>query len=87
MTVAFGEVTFDQVDYDKDADVLYLSVGGVEPIHREETPEGNVLRFDKDGDLCGITIIGLSDQIDSEGSVEVTVPRREALDLPELAPA
>lgn len=85
MTIAFGDVIFDQVDFDREADVLYLSVSGISPEHREESPEGHVLRFDLEGNLCGVTIIGVSHHIDESGRVSLTVPKREELGLDDLA--
>ena len=77
MSVAFGDVIFDLVDYDQDADVLYLSTGGVTPVEREESSEGHVLRFDENGKICGMTIIGVSRYVDSEGNAEVSFPRQK----------
>jgi uncharacterized protein YuzE len=85
MTVSFGDVTFDQVDFDRDADVLYLSISGVEPAHYDESPEGHALQFDADGNLCGITVIGVSHHADDAGRVALTVPKREELGLDDLA--
>ncbi len=52
-------IDFDTVHYDPDADVLYLSIGGPErAVDFEESPEGHALRYDEDGDLVGITIVG-----------------------------
>lgn len=84
MTVAFGDTILDKIDYDRDADVLYLSTSGVKPVEREETPEGHVLRFDENGRVCGVTIIGLSRYEDDQGNVHVTFPQREELGISEL---
>jgi uncharacterized protein YuzE len=79
MSVAFGNVIFDLVDYDQDVDVLYLSTSGVTPCEREESPEGHILRFDENGVICGITIIGVSRLLDAEDNAKATVtfPERE----------
>jgi uncharacterized protein YuzE len=77
MSVAFGDIIFDQVDYDEEVDVLYLSTGGVKPIEREESPEGHILRFDENGVICGMTIIGVSRYLDAEENAKVTMPQRE----------
>ncbi len=56
MSVTVGETTFDRVDYDADADVLYLHVGDPEGAETfEESPEGHALRFDRFGRLVGVT--------------------------------
>lgn len=88
MKINFGGTKFDQLDYDEVADVLYMSVSGVEPVAREESPEGHVLRFDADGSLCGVTIIGMRKHLDEDNHIRVTVPRAEELGVPrELVPA
>lgn len=77
MSVAFRDVIFDLVDYDQDADVLYLSTSGVTPCEREESPEGHVLRFDENGKICGLTIIAASRQIDPEGNATLSFPEQK----------
>ena len=77
MTVAFEDVIFDKVDHDRDADVLYLSTSGVTPFEREESPEGHILRFDENGVICGMTIIGVSRYLEAAENAKVTFPQRE----------
>jgi uncharacterized protein YuzE len=84
MSISFRGVVFDEVDFDRDGDVLYLSVAGVEPAVYDESPEGHALQFDVNGDLCGITVIGVSHHIDDSGHVALTVPKREELGLDDL---
>lgn len=84
MTVTFGSIEFDQVLYDDEADVLYLSVSESEPVHWEESREGHVLRFDASGELCAITIIGVTHHMGPDRAVQLTVPRREELGLQNL---
>ncbi len=60
MSIQIGPYTFDRVRYDHDADVLYLSIG--DPAHAadwDETPEGHAVRFDENGNLAGLTLIGV----------------------------
>lgn len=50
---------FDTTHYDRDPDVLYLSVGDpARAVDFDESPEGHALRYDKHGDLIGVTIVG-----------------------------
>ena len=52
-------IDFDTTHYDRDADVLYLSVGDpARAVDFDKTPEGHALRYDESGDLIGITIVG-----------------------------
>lgn len=56
MTIA--DITFDRVEYDADADVLYLHVGDPSrAVDYDETPEGHAVRFDGNGELVGLTLV------------------------------
>jgi hypothetical protein len=47
MNVTVGNVVFDNVAYDRKADVLYLHVGDpATAVDFEESPEGHALRYD-----------------------------------------
>ena len=45
-------------EYDQEGDVLYLSMGKPRPGRGEQTPEGHILRFDAEGEFCGVTLVG-----------------------------
>jgi hypothetical protein len=50
MSVTIADITFAQIEYDSEADVLYLHVGA--PVYRDRirwAPEGYALRFDAEG--------------------------------------
>ncbi len=52
-------ITQPDLDYDRKADVLYISFGPPRPAIGLETEEGLVLRLDPDTDeLVGVTIVG-----------------------------
>ncbi|MBX3066807.1 MAG: DUF2283 domain-containing protein [Anaerolineae bacterium] len=52
-----------QVAYDKEADVLYLSVGDPRPAVSREIGDDVLLRLDPDtGQIVGMTILNLSDR-------------------------
>jgi len=87
MTLVIGTTQFDRVHYDREADVLYLGVEGVEPVRWEESPEGHFLRFDAAGSLCGMTLVDVGHQLDAEGGVKVTVPYPQELDAEDLGMA
>ena len=76
MSVRFGDWLFDNVDYDQENDVLYLSMGEPRPGHGEETPEGHIARFDEEGEFCGVTLIGVMRHLEKQGAIDVTLPRR-----------
>lgn len=86
MTVRIANIDFDRVDYDEDVDVLYLAAGDpARAVDFDETPEGHALRFDSDGQLIGITIVGARRLIDEHGSVRITLP--ETISAADIAPA
>lgn len=75
MSVTLGTTRFDRIDYDADADVLYLHVGDPSSaIEFDESPEGHALRYDAGGQLVGVTIVGARRALEDGGRVVVTVP-------------
>jgi uncharacterized protein YuzE len=88
MTVTIGDITFDHVEYDADADVLYLHVG--EPSRAEdfdETPEGHAVRFDREGNIVGLTLVRPKRLLERDGELRVTLPVPSDVRAEELAPA
>jgi uncharacterized protein YuzE len=85
MTITIGTSTFDNVDYDADDDVLYLSVG--EPREAADsygTPEGHNVRYDDQGQIIALTLVNAKWLLERDGEVRVTIPSRvsaEALSL------
>lgn len=79
--IRVGDWTFDHGAYDRDADVLYLSIGEPRPAVGEETPEGHVLRYDEKGEVCGLTLIDAGRLFKTDGRIDVTVPHRERVEL------
>ena len=86
-TVTIGDTTFDHVTYDRDADVLYLSVSQSEPAFRSyATPEGHAVRCNSDGAIVGVTLVNPRVLME-RGDVRVTVPQALAVSRDELARA
>ncbi len=74
-TITIGETTFDTVNYDRDADVLYLSIGEPQPsVQTYGTPEGHAVRYDGGGHIIGITLVNAKLLVD-RGDLHVTVPQ------------
>ncbi|MFO1247006.1 MAG: DUF2283 domain-containing protein [Alphaproteobacteria bacterium] len=49
-----------QADYDRDSDVLYLTLGSPRPGEGEQKPKGVVLRYSMDTEIpIGVTVIGV----------------------------
>lgn len=81
MNVTIGHTTFDHVDYDPEADVLYLHVGhpaGAVDFH--ESPEGHHLRYDVDGKLVGITLVNARRLLEHRAPITITIPERVTID-------
>ena len=53
----------------------------------DESPEGHALRFDTDGRLVGLTIVGAKALLERDGHITVTIPaERIDVDATTLAP-
>lgn len=86
MTLRIANIDFDQVSYDADADVLYLSAGDpARAVEFDETPEGHAVRFSIDGALVGITIVNARALIEAQGDIRITLP--ETISAADIAPA
>jgi uncharacterized protein YuzE len=76
-SMKIGDWVFDEVSYDPDSDVLYLSIGKPRRAVGEQTPEGHVVHFDEEsGEFCAVTIIGVQEILAETGSVDITVPNQ-----------
>lgn len=88
MSITIGNTTFDRVDYDAEADVLYLHVGDpARAVDFDESPEGHALRYDVDGKLVGITLVNAKGLLDQATPITITIPEQVTIDPETLAPA
>ncbi len=88
MTVTIADTTFDRVSYDREVDVLYLHVGDPRTaVDFEGTPEGHHVRFDQEGKLVGITIVGAQRELERYGRITITIPERVEVASDALASA
>lgn len=88
MSVTIADITFDRVEYDAEADVLYLHVGDPSrAIDFDETPEGHALRFDREGNLVGLTLVRPKQLLERDGELRVTLPVPSDVSAEHLAPA
>jgi uncharacterized protein YuzE len=83
-SLAIGEWIFDNVDYDVERDVLYLSIGEPRPGYGDETPEGHILRYDEEGAFCGVTLIDVQKTLEEKSEVVVAVPPRPQFHEPQI---
>ncbi|MCW2979337.1 MAG: hypothetical protein JWO14_1064 [Solirubrobacterales bacterium] len=88
MSVTIADITFDRVDYDSDADVLYLHIGDPSTaVDFDETPEGHALRFDAEGRLVGVTLVRPKHLLDESGGLRITMPVPSDVSAGDLTPA
>jgi uncharacterized protein YuzE len=74
-TVTIAGVVFDDIDYDRDADVLYLSVGKPSAaVQTYGTPEGHAVRYGAEGEMVGVTLVSAKRLLD-RGELDITVPQ------------
>jgi len=82
MSITIDGITFDQVVYDRDADVLYLHVGDPSTaVDFDESPEGHALRFDGKGHVVGITLVRPRHLMQQGGPLTVTMPKPERVTI------
>jgi uncharacterized protein YuzE len=87
MSMTIADITFDRVEYDSDADVLYLHVGDPSTaVDFDKTPEGHAVRFDATGNL-GITLVRPKHLLDQSGGLRITLPVPSEVSARELTPA
>ncbi len=85
-TVTIGPYRFDDISYDVDGDVLYLSIGKPRAAaDSDETPEGHVVRLDEHGHVIGVTIINARWLLQRDGVVDITLPTTLHASSTELA--
>ena len=87
MSVKIAGIEFDNIYYDREADVLYLAVGESKAASDfDASPEGHYLRYDETGALFGITLVNPRWYLETEGKIVITLPGRrvEATDLGDI---
>lgn len=68
--------------------MLYLQVGDPSrAVDFDETPEGHAVRFDRSGELVGLTLARPKRLLERNGELCVTVPVPSAVPAAELTPA
>jgi uncharacterized protein YuzE len=88
MSVTIGDITFDRVEYDAEGDVLYLHVDDPsEAVDFDETPEGHAVRFDRDGNVVGLTLVRPKRLLQRDGELRVTLPVPSQVAAEQLAEA
>lgn len=79
MTICVGNREFDDVFYDAEGDVLYLSRGVPTPAAKTlASPEGHAIRLDTAGEIIGITVVNAKWLAERDGRIIVTIPATPA---------
>lgn len=87
MTVTIAGISFDQHEYDRRGDVLYLSVGAPQEAWRTiATPEGHAVDYDESGAVIGMVLVNVRFLLDRDGAVTITVPPDHVM-AEKIAPA
>ncbi|HEY5295309.1 MAG TPA: DUF2283 domain-containing protein [Gaiellaceae bacterium] len=84
MSVTIADIEFDHVSYFAEGDVLYLHIGDPhDAVDWDESPEGDGLRFGRNGGLIGLTILNAKLRLAEDGEIAITLPdkRLVATDL------
>jgi uncharacterized protein YuzE len=88
MALMIGDITFDRVQYDAEADVLYLHVGDPSAaVDFDETAEGHAVRFDRQGNVIGLMLVRPKRLLEQNGELRVTLAAPSVLQAKDLAPA
>jgi uncharacterized protein YuzE len=78
--IHLGPYAFDNVVYDAESDVLYLSIGDPRPAYdAPETPEGHGVRYNESYEVIGVTIVGAKEGLERDGKITVTFPEAPAI--------
>lgn len=87
MSVTIADITFDRVEYDAEADVLYLHVGDPSSaVDFDETPEGHAVRLDGEGNIVGLTLVRPKRLLERNGELRITLPVPSDVSADQLAP-
>lgn len=79
MSVTVGPYEFDDVEYDAEYDILYLSIGVPQEAIGEDTPEGHTFSY-ANGRVVGLDIFGPRRLLAREGRINVTLPDGQQID-------
>ena len=75
MTVTIAGITFDNCEYDRRGDVLYVNVGDpADAVDWIGTAEGDGTCHGPDGSLIGMTILNARARLEEDGKIELTLP-------------
>jgi uncharacterized protein YuzE len=74
-SVKIAGIEFDNVEYDRRGDVLYLNVGDPSvAVEWDGTAEGDGTSYGPDGSLVGLTILNARLRLEKDGKIVLTLP-------------
>lgn len=87
MTVTIAGIHFDQHEYDRRGDVLYVSVGAPRDAWRTlATPEGHAVDYDESGAVIGLALVNVRFLLERDGAMTITIPP-DRVGAEKIAPA
>jgi uncharacterized protein YuzE len=88
MNICLGEHQFDDLLYDPEGDVLYMSKGRPAPAAKTiASPEGHAIRLDASHEIIGITLVGARWLAEQDGRIVITIPESANSTSPLETPA
>lgn len=79
-TVKIAGIVFDNVEYDRPVDILYVNVGDpADAVDWDGTAEGDGTSYGPDGSLVGMTILNARYRLEHDGKIELTFPERRVV--------
>jgi uncharacterized protein YuzE len=85
--VELGGIVFDDVEYERRIDILYLRSSRRRAASDGASAEAFYLQFDRDGDVVAVTIAGARRLLGQEGKIVVTLPDGRVLETADIGPA
>ena len=61
-----------KIEYDKEADALYIRLRNVKPVNNKDIEEGVTVDLDKGGHIVGIEILDASEKLGTESLLKVS---------------
>ena len=86
VNLTLGPATFGRLAYDPGAGVIHLQVNaGAPDVHVERCPEGHQVRFDAQGNLVGLSLVGAKGLVERGEPAVITATERIELGPQALA--
>lgn len=85
MSITIANITFNDVEYDAEYDVLYLNANHPgEAVDYDDTPEGHNVGWNTAGEIVAIALLHPRSILAEHGKVAITLPQHVAVDAATL---